>query len=424
MIARIRTLFPPGSIKGDALRILVLQTATLGIGTAAGIAIARTLGPGLKGQIDIFNLLTSFLVDFGTLGIGSGLLFQLANRGRPLAEVHGTGLAFSLGAGLAAAAAGVFGIPLWQQFFPNVPGWILLTAFLLAPFRYYNLVWSSLMTGLNRIVQSHWLALGFAVASTAGVFVLLAAGRLDVPALVALAAATTVVGVAVSYAVVHRTEPALAPSGKLLGASLRFSSLLFVANIANVLHFKADQVMVNYWLGSASVGLYAVAVRWAETLFLLDGALSTASLYRVCTAPPGESYALARRVFRTQLAISGGCGLLLALLARPLILLLYGQEFAGAALPLAALVPGVVAWSAGKVVAGMLSYNLNRTGFVTTVAVAGAVLNIALNYFSLAAGFGIVGVAVASSVSYTAVLLAILAGSRALAGRRPDPSAA
>ena len=78
MIWQIENLFPDKSIKRDTLHIYIFQGLTLGIGMVGGILVARTLGPSNKGIIDLFSLLSSFIVDFGMLGFGSGLLYYLS----------------------------------------------------------------------------------------------------------------------------------------------------------------------------------------------------------------------------------------------------------------------------------------------------------------------------------------------------------
>jgi len=74
------------------------------------------------------------------------------------------------------------------------------------------------------------------------------------------------------------------------------------------------------------------------------------------------------------------------------------------------LLPGVVAISISKVLAGYLS-GLGRNGLTSTVSVSAFVLNVVLNLFLIPRA-GIVGAATASLISYTfsSVVYAILAG--------------
>lgn len=420
MTGRIRRLFPEGSIKGDALRISAFQILSLGIGLLAGILVARTLGPAKKGVIDLFNLLTSFIVDFGLVGFGSGLLYYQANRGRPVGEVHGTGLVFSLAAGALVAAVGWAGLPAWQAVLPGMPPWIALAAFLLSPVRFYSLVWSNVMTGLNAAVGIQRVNAVFAAANTAIVLGLWATDRLTVEALVVAMILFALAGGGATFGILYSREPRLSFSAPLLRDGLSYGVVVYVGVVANALHFKVDQFMINWYLGTEAVGIYAVSVRWAETLFLLDSALAAAALYRISSSPPDESIPLTWKLFRAQLLISGASGVVLALLAGPLVRLLYGDAFRGAVLPLVLLVPGVVAWSATKVVSNMLTYNRAMKMFVTGAAVFGAAMNVGLNYLFLAVmRQGIAGAAMASSISYSFVVGLILFRARGVGADAP-----
>jgi len=208
----------------------------------------------------------------------------------------------------------------------------------------------------------------------------------------------------VCFRVLYRQAPDLKFDTSLMRQSLRYGSIVYIGNIANIMHFKIDQVMINYWLGTKAVGIYAVSVNWAEMLFILDSGILSAALYKISSASADESYLLSQRLFKTQILISGIFGIGLALLAYPLILVLYGDNYREAILPLILLIPGIVAWSASKIISNMLTYNRGLASFVVKIAAVGLILNIALNYlFINIIKIGIIGAAISSSLSYLMV---------------------
>ena len=409
MFQKIEALFVGGPIRKDAFQIYVIQGVSLGLALVGSIVVARTLGPAKKGVFDLFNLLSSFILDFGLLGFGSGLLYYLANKGRSLSMVHGTGLVFAFFLGVPTALIGWLGLPFWMAIFPGLDVWVILLPFLLATPAYYRLIWTNIMTGINRAVATCRIGLYLAICNVIAIFALWKLNLLDVDRIVALTGLLTVLSGLVAFFVLFRQEPRLRPSIPLASESLRYGLVVYIGVVANVLHFKIDQVMINHWLGTDAVGIYVVSVRWAETLFILDSAIFSAALYKICSSNGEESYSLSKRLFEVQLLISCIAGLLLALFAYPLVLLLYGEAYRGAVWPLVLLIPGIVAWSASKVVSNMLTYNRNMGAFVTRVAISGSLLNVFLNYLFLKVlNTGIIGASLSSSLSYMVVVFLIL----------------
>ena len=91
----------------QASSIYAMQAIGMAAAMLTSVLIARTLGPTGKGAVDLFVLLTSLIAEFGLTRITSRFTYPLANRGRPLAQVHGNAVvaATLLGTlGLSAAA--------------------------------------------------------------------------------------------------------------------------------------------------------------------------------------------------------------------------------------------------------------------------------------------------------------------------------
>ena len=78
----------------NASKMLVLQIVTTIIGFISSIIIARTLGPEDKGKVDLFLLLTNYIVEFGIIGVGTGFLYYQTNQKIKIELIHGTSLFF------------------------------------------------------------------------------------------------------------------------------------------------------------------------------------------------------------------------------------------------------------------------------------------------------------------------------------------
>ncbi len=409
MFSEIKILLTGGPIRRDAIQIYLIQGISLGLGLVGGIIVARTLGPAKKGIFDLFNLLSSFIVEFGLFGFGNGLLYYLANKRWALSEVHGTGLIFSIITGIITILIGWLGFRIWIAILPGLDTWIILLPFFLSLVYYYRLIWSNIMTGINKAVTTYRIGFYFTICNVTGIFVLWNLNLLDVEYLIGMTVLLTILNGAFAFLVLFRFERRLRPSKTLARETLRYGLVIYLGGVANVLHFKIDQLMINYWLGTSAVGIYAVSVRWGEMLFLLDNAFFSAALYKICSSNAEQSYSLSKRLFNVQILISSIAGASLVILAYPLVLILYGGAYREAVWPLILLVPGIVVWSASKIVSNMLIYNRGMGAFVTKVAVLGTFLNIFLNYYFLkVVNTGIIGASLASSLSYIVVVILIL----------------
>jgi O-antigen/teichoic acid export membrane protein len=208
---------------------------------------------------------------------------------------------------------------------------------------------------------------------------------------------------------VLRVEKKLMADGALIRKSMSYGFIIFVGTVANALHFKIDQIMINVWLGSDQLGIYATAIRWAEFLFVLDSALGSAAIYRIGSSSATDSHSLSKKLILLQFAISAAAGVFLAVFAEPLVSSLYGPAFREAAWPLIILIPGIVFWSVSKIASTHFSYNRKQAHVVVSVAIAGTALNAALNVlFIRGLEMGLAGAAVASTISYAAVAIFIL----------------
>jgi O-antigen/teichoic acid export membrane protein len=161
-----------------------------------------------------------------------------------------------------------------------------------------------------------------------------------------------------------------------------------------VVYGSADVTLVAHFLGPTAAGYYAPASTLVATLYLIPAAMYYVML-PVLSRAHATNGALARRMAAQMVAGSATLGVALAaplaLLAGPLVSLVYGPEFAPAAevLTILALVLGLhcVSFSLGAILAAV-----GRQGERVAVQAFAAALNVGLNLLIIRQ-WGITGVA-------------------------------
>jgi O-antigen/teichoic acid export membrane protein len=176
---------------------------------------------------------------------------------------------------------------------------------------------------------------------------------------------------------------------------------------------RLDLVMLPAYVSSASVGLYSVATN--VSLIVPHMATTFAGLVVPAAArdPKRGSIKVVASLHAT-LAVTCVLAILIALFARPLLVLVYGDSFRDAATPLLLLLPGAVLFAGASMLNAGL-YAAERPFTATLTQVLGmAVTIIGLSVF-LATG-GVEAAALVSSTAYGAVFVAALLAYKRVAG--------
>ena len=179
----------------------------------------------------------------------------------------------------------------------------------------------------------------------------------------------------------------------------------YLSNILSFLSYRLDLFLLNILIGPSAVGVYSIAVRLVEQLWMISQAVSIVIFPRLSAMNDDEELRAKFTAFMSRIVLwtTLVSAVLLAVLSRPLIALLFGLEFMAAYYALLVLLPGVVLFSCARVLAndlaarGRVGINLALAGLVITV---NAIANILLIPF-----YGIVGAAMATSLSYIINLL-------------------
>ena len=183
--------------------------------------------------------------------------------------------------------------------------------------------------------------------------------------------------------------------------SFRFGIKIMLANLVQLLNYRADILLISFFLSQTEVGWYYVCVIIGERLLILTQATSTILL-------PSASGSEEQRektpiLSRLNSALVFLASFVIGVSAYWLVPFLFSEEYSKSVLPLVVLLPGIISLSVSKILSTyFISRALPQYSFY--VSVLNFILNISLNIIFIPK-FGIVGAALSSTVSYTAALL-------------------
>jgi O-antigen/teichoic acid export membrane protein len=188
------------------------------------------------------------------------------------------------------------------------------------------------------------------------------------------------------------------PDRDLAVRMVRFGLRNQVGGVVGLLNLRLDFVVLGALAGPASVGIYAVASKYAELLRLPALAVTWVVYPKVARDGAADFVATGRRAVRGLVPLGLAAAMALALLALPLLPLVYGKEFGAATWPAAVIALGLAAEPAAGVGSAFLMGS-GRPGLNSALLAAGLAVTLALD-FLLIPSHGAMGAAWASSAAY------------------------
>jgi O-antigen/teichoic acid export membrane protein len=190
------------------------------------------------------------------------------------------------------------------------------------------------------------------------------------------------------------------PDLGLARRTLAFGVRTHVGRIMLVGNYRIDQWFVGAIAGSRELGLYSIAVAWAEVLFYLPTVLVVVQRPYLVRATAAEAARRAGRIFRVGLALTAPLVVAVVALAPVLCTTIFGPDFDGSIADLRLLALGAF----GVVALQQLGNALTAQRRPTLASLAAGVAFLATIVLDvlLIPPYGGAGAAVASVLAYTA----------------------
>jgi O-antigen/teichoic acid export membrane protein len=198
-----------------------------------------------------------------------------------------------------------------------------------------------------------------------------------------------------------RWHPALAAESFRLGAKAH------IGRIANMLTWRLDVMILSVLAPVQVVGFYAVASKVAELFRPLSASLTFVLRPVIAGLPIAAARLQGVLLYRRLFAVNLAAIVVMAIVGGPLIVRVFGPEFAAAVPAFHVLLVGLALQGADGVLSGY-NVGIGRPELNTYTALAGLVVSIAGDV-TLIPAYGIIGAAVASSAAYTVRAAALTA---------------
>ena len=184
-------------------------------------------------------------------------------------------------------------------------------------------------------------------------------------------------------------------------ALARLALTMGAVQVVNLVSYRIELFVLDRYRGIGRVGVYSIAVQAGETLWLVAAAIA-AAVTAPCLQETGERAAsLITRSALKALAYTAIIAVALGAVAPFLIPALLGHSFAGAATPLAFLLPGIVAYAPVTILVVYLSVRRGKPRLSLAVSVIGMTVTLAAA-LALIPRYGATGAALASTFGYVA----------------------
>jgi len=185
-------------------------------------------------------------------------------------------------------------------------------------------------------------------------------------------------------------------------------------NVAAFFNYRLDVFLVNYFLDSAQVGLYALGVVISEALWQIPAAAAVTLFPRTARTVKHGASEFTCLILRQIFFLSCVSGALLALVSPFVVPLVFGARFSPSIAVIWWILPGTIALALAKVASSDLAAR-HKTGYASAFGLVALVITVVLD-FLLIPRMGINGAAIASSAAYMVNTVLLLAALKRLLG--------
>jgi O-antigen/teichoic acid export membrane protein len=396
--ARIRTLLARESIRRRIIAPVAFDAAFVATTLVTGIAVARALGATGRGEvIAVLTVAQTAGWLFG-MGASEAVGYRLAKEPDAGPRLIGTWLVACIPLTVAAVVACEIALPALFGAQTNHAMDLARIYVLYIPLIFVQGIFSGVLIGdedflyfnVSRLLNPALTAVGYLGLLAVGAFTVEAA--LIVNALAGIGSLAVAAVRSLSRHGIGRFDVVL------LRETVWYGFKAHAGNVAGIINARLDLLIIPAFLSAANVGLYSVAGTSTSIVSTLTGTIAV-FLLPVAARRGTSSARTVILTFQAVFAIGVILAIPLAILAHPILNLIYGSEFEPAVTCMRILLPGSIFFAAAGVLdSGLLA--ANRPFLASLAALPAAVFTVGGLIIFLQSG-GIEAAAIVTSVAYT-----------------------
>jgi O-antigen/teichoic acid export membrane protein len=396
-------------VRATSITVVGKLLATAAAALAA-LVVAGAMGPTGAGTFALVRVLPGTIA--AVLGAGMTIAnpYLIGSRRHSVQAITETTVALGLALGaLGCLGWWAAGTLLHTHFYATLSARDALLVGLAIPMNLLRDYLNSVQQGLRSFKAAMLVLLTDDVVSLLLLLPLLAGaeGGMTLVVVAAVAGPVASVAAATAFLWVRGLRPWPVLHLALAREAVAFGVRGHVGRMANMLNWRLDVMILATMASVEVVGCYAVASKVAELFRPLSASLTFVLRPLIASLTAAEARVRGVFLYRRMFLINLAAIAVLALVGEPVIVRVFGAEFAPAVPALYILLIGLTAHGADGVLSGY-NVGIGRPELNTYTALAGLVVTV-VGDLTLIPLYGLIGAAIASSAAYTVKAVAFTA---------------
>lgn len=382
------------SIAQKSVENFIARVSAQAFSIAGAIVVARMLGPSGKGAFSYAGTVLAML-QMANAGQAAAISWQYAKQQRSPSELLRAMLRI-----LALFTVPVAALLLITGALVPDQGPLLAVALAL-PFALFaqSSMGFFLADGDVRMVNVQQILIG--VVSVAAYIPLLVFAHAGLVVLLAVWTGGYLAGAIYSAVRLRRyaREGTASPGIDVVKEQIVYGGQVSLNSAVQFLNFRVDVLLIMFILGQTQLGIYSIGIGIGEMLWQLSRPMVTAAFGAISRGTEREAANMTAACMRHSFVLVLAGSVVIYFAVPPLVPLVYGTQFAHAALVARVLLPGIIAYSMMPTLATFFSQQLGQPRIPLIVSSLSTIVCAGMTVVLLPR-VGIVGGAIATSVSY------------------------